>query len=171
MRALRKSVALKPDFFESNFYLGVVLQDGPWPGHSTNEAEKYLSAATQLTPSAHPQESLTCAWVTLGLSQESTGKEAEGLQSLAEASRISPKDPELHILVGKYSENKLPDYAVTEYKKALKLDPASRDALLGLDRIYERQKNYAEAEVWLGKLLASDPNDPGAFVLSTSALN
>ena len=29
-----------------------------------------------------------------------------------------------------------------------------------MDRIYERQKNYAEAEIWLRKLAASDPNDP-----------
>ena len=158
--AFRKSVALKPDFFESNFNLGLLLRDWPRMGESAKESKKYLSAATQLTPSNHPQQSLTCAWNTLGLEQEWTGEETEGLRSLDEASKISPDDPEPHILAGKYSENKLPEYAVVEYKKALELDPASRDALLGLDRIYESQKNYAEAEVWLRKLLASEPNDP-----------
>jgi tetratricopeptide (TPR) repeat protein len=65
--ALRKSVALKPDFFESNFSLGFMLRDGPWPGHSTNESEKYLSAATQLTPSASAGVIDVCmghAWVS-----------------------------------------------------------------------------------------------------------
>ena len=87
--------------------------------------------------------------------QEWAGEETEGLQSLAEASKLSPNDPEPHILAGKYSENQHPERAAIEYKKALELDPTSRDAFLGLERIYERQKNYAEAEVWLRKLAAS----------------
>jgi tetratricopeptide (TPR) repeat protein len=166
--AFRRSVALKPDFFESNFHLGLMLEGGPWPGagYSAKESEKYLRAATQLTPSAHPQESLTCAWIALGSLQEWTGEETEGLQSLAEASRISPNDPEPHLLAGNYSEAKHPERAISEYKKVLEVDPTSRDAFLGLDRIYERQNNYPEAEVWLRKLVAIDPDDPARLYLA-----
>lgn len=162
--AFRKSVALKPDFFESNFNLGFLLRD--WPrAQSTKESEKYLRAATQLTPSAHPQESLMCAWLTLGLVQMWAGETVDGLLSFAEASKLYPNDPEPHILAGKYSENNNPERAAIEYKKALELDPTSRDAFLGLDRIYERQKNYAEAEIWLRKLVASNPDEPARLYL------
>jgi tetratricopeptide (TPR) repeat protein len=157
--AFRKSVELKPDFFESNFNLGFLLRD--WPrAQSAKESEKYLRAATQLTPSVHPRESLMCAWDTLGLVQMWAGETTDGLLSFAEASKLYPNDPEPHIHAGKYSENKDPERAVMEYRKTLELDPTSRDAFLGLDRIYERQKNYAEAEVWLRKLAATDPGDP-----------
>ncbi len=169
--AFRKSVALKPDFFESNFNLGFLLRDWPRAGQSTKESEKYLSAATQLTPSAHPQESLMCAWLTLGLVQVWAGGTADGLLSFAEASKLYPNDPEPHILAGKYSENNNPERAAIEYKKALELDSTSRDAFLGLDRIYESQKNYAEAEIWLRKLEASDPDDPAPRLYLGQALS
>jgi len=163
--AFRKSVALKPDFFESNFNLGLLLRDWPRAGESAKESEKYLTAATQLTPSAHPQQSLMCAWLTLGLVQMWAGETADGLLSFAEASKLFPNDPEPHIMAGKYTENKNPERAAIEYKKTLELDPTSRDAFLGLDRIYESQKNYAEAEIWLSKLEASDPDDPSPRLL------
>ena len=100
-----------------------------------------------------------CAWDTLGLVQM-WGETTDGLSSFAEASKLYPNDPDPHIHAGKYSENSNPERAAVEYKKALAVDPTSRDAFLGLDRIYERQKNYAEAKVWLRKLAAIDPDDP-----------
>ena len=49
--AYRKSVAAKPDVFESNLNLGLML------ARSKNlEAEPFLRAATTLKPTAHPDE-------------------------------------------------------------------------------------------------------------------
>ncbi len=50
--AYRKAVVAKPDVFESNLNLGLLLAK---QGDSA-EAAKYLKAATQLKPTANPQE-------------------------------------------------------------------------------------------------------------------
>src|SRR4051812_19427304 len=49
--AYRKSVAAKPDVFESNLNLGLMLVRTSQP-----DAEKYLRAATTLTPTSHVDE-------------------------------------------------------------------------------------------------------------------
>src|SRR5277367_793305 len=46
--AYRKAVAAKPDVFESNLNLGLSLAKAGQP-----DAEQYLRAATQLTPTSH----------------------------------------------------------------------------------------------------------------------
>ena len=66
MDAYRKSVAAKPDVFESNLNLGILLaRQG-----DTEEAAKYLKAATQLKPTANTDEGLARAWLSLGLVEE-----------------------------------------------------------------------------------------------------
>ena len=65
--AYRKAVAAKPDVFESNMNLGLLLAK---QGDNA-EAAKYLKAATQLKPSANPQEGLARAWQALGRVEES----------------------------------------------------------------------------------------------------
>src|SRR5579871_2397666 len=53
IEAYRKSVAAKPDVFESNLNLGLMLARANQP-----DAEKYLGAAVKLKPSANPNEGL-----------------------------------------------------------------------------------------------------------------
>ena len=61
IEAYRKAVAAKPDVFESNLNLGLMLAQTGSP-----EAEQFLHAATQLKPSSNPQEGLARAWLSLG---------------------------------------------------------------------------------------------------------
>lgn len=58
--AYRKSVAAKPDVFESNLNLGLQLAKTTQP-----DAEKFLRAATQLTPTSHVAEGKARAWISL----------------------------------------------------------------------------------------------------------
>src|SRR5215472_17949575 len=58
--AYRKSVAAKPDVFESNLNLGLQLAKTGDP-----DAEQFLRAATQLKPTSHPGEGLARAWLSL----------------------------------------------------------------------------------------------------------
>ena len=163
--AFRKSIAAKPDVFESNLDLGILLLQQS----KHDEAAKYLKTATQLKPTAHPEESLFKAWMALGWDLMDLNP-PEALRAFAEASKLKPGDPEPHSDAGKtYERNayrrlgmdgtteSIFNSAATEYKAALELDPTSLDALLGLDRIYESQKKYAEAEIWLRKLVAIQP--------------
>ncbi len=158
--AYRKSVAAKPEVFESNLDLGLVLakQGG------NAEAAKYLRAATQLTPTAHPQESLARAWQSLGRVQEASDPQS-ALVAYAEAAKLAPADPAPHLAAaGILQKQAQLDAAAREYRTAAALDPHSREALAGLTNIALAQKNYADAEAALRKELAIDPQNTAAQV-------
>ena len=158
--AYRKSVAAKPDVFESNLNLGLLLAKN---GDNV-EAAKYLQAATQLKPTDHPETSLARAWQALGRVQEATAPQ-QALAAYAEAAALNPKDPQPHISAATLLLNQRDfDAAAREYQIALQLDPASKDALSGLIDAYTAQKKYSDAEAALRKLLATDPQNSAAHM-------
>ena len=156
--AYRKSVAAKPDVFESNLNLGIQLAKAGQP-----DAEQFLRAATQLKPTAHVAEGQERAWLSLARVLEATRLE-EAIAAYRRAAILQPKDPEPHLAAGLLFEKqeKFSD-AVEEYKSALALDPAS-DALTGLANIYMRGRHFPEAEECLRKLVALHPEQTAAHV-------
>jgi tetratricopeptide (TPR) repeat protein len=58
--AYRKSVTAKPEVFESNLNLGLMLERNKDPN-----AEQFLRAATTLKPTVHPEEGQERAWLAL----------------------------------------------------------------------------------------------------------
>jgi tetratricopeptide (TPR) repeat protein len=157
--AYRKSVAAKPSVFESNLNLGLMLVKAGQPG-----AEEFLRAATRLKPTAHAQEGLARAWLSLGHVLETTNPGA-AIEAYAQAAHLDPKDPEPHLSAGPLLEaqNRFAD-AEQEYKQAFALDPSSSDALTGMANIYMRGHRYTEAEEILRKLVALHPTDAGAHM-------
>ena len=160
INAYRKSVAAKPDGFESNLNLGILLAR---QGNS-EEAIKYLKAATQLKPTANPDEGQARAWLSLGLVEEASDPK-QALADYAQASKLTPFDPEPHLSAGILQEKqeKL-DEAAREYQIAATLDSKSTEPIAGLANVYSKQKKYAEAEAQLRKLLAIDPGNQNARV-------
>jgi tetratricopeptide (TPR) repeat protein len=157
--AYRKSVAAKPDVFESNLNLGLMLAK---TGHP--DAEQFLRTATKLKPSAHAEEGQARAWLSLAKVLEGS-KPNEAIEAYHQAGTLQPKDPEPHLSAGLLLEKQ--DHsadAEEEYKQVLTLDPSSADALAGLANIFMRGQRYAEAEDVLRKLLAARPNDAGAHM-------
>src|SRR6266851_4263045 len=161
--AYRKSVAAKPDVFESNLNLGLQLAKS---GHS--EAENFLRAATQLKPSSNISEGKFRAWLSLANVLEKSNRE-EALTAYHQAAILQPKDPEPHLAAGHLLEqdNKFAD-AEQEYKQALALDPAS-DALTGLANIYMRGRRFAEAEEYGDLAFAASENKD--YSLTVKALD
>jgi Flp pilus assembly protein TadD len=158
--AYRKSVEAKPDVFESNLNLGILLaRQG-----DNAEAEKYLKAATQLKPTANSDEGLARAWLSLGLVQEKNDPE-HALAAYASAAKFSPSDPEPHLSAGHLLEtqDKLEE-AAREYQTAAKLDPKSVEPITGLVNVYSKQKKFTQAEAELRKLLALAPGNNAAQV-------
>ena len=147
--AYRKSVAAKPDVFESNLNLGLQLAKTGQP-----DAEKFLRAATRLKPTSHVEEGQYRAWLALGQTLEKS-KPEEALGAYQKAAEFQPKEAEPHFAAGMLleQENKFAD-AEQEYKRALELDPGSRDAVMGLANVYMRGRRFPEAEDYLRKLLA-----------------
>lgn len=156
--AYRKSVAAKPDVFESNLNLGIQLAKAGQP-----EAEQFLRAATTLTPTSHVAEGRARAWLSLAHVLQST-KPDEAIAAYREAAALQPNDPESHVAAGMLleGEGKFSD-AETEYKQALALDPSS-DALTGLANIYMRGRRFPEAEEYLQKIVAAQPGNAAAHV-------
>ena len=156
--AYRKSVDAKPDVFESNLNLGILLaRQG-----DKAEAAKYLKAATQLKPTANTNEGLARAWLSLGQVEQSQDPQ-QALAAYAQASKLTPSDPEPHLSAGLLLEkqNKL-DEAAQEYQAAAALDPKSPEPITGLANVYLKQKNLAGAETQLRKILATDPSNDNA---------
>jgi len=152
--AYRKSVAAKPDVFESNLNLGLMLAKS-----GQGDAEQFLRAATTLTPTGNREQGQARAWLSLGHILE-TSKPEEATAAYLHAAALTPKDPEPHLSAGQLLEkqNRFAD-AEQQYKQALALDPQSSDALTGLANVYLRGKRLADAEPVLRQLAALRPND------------
>lgn len=147
--AYRKSVAAKPDVFESNLNLGLQLAKTGQP-----DAEKFLQAATHLKPSSHGAAGQYRAWLALGQTIEKA-KPEQALRAFRQASALQPKEAEPHLSAAELleEENKFAD-AEQEYKQALALDSQSSDAVIGLANIYMHARRFPEAEDYLRRLLA-----------------
>jgi tetratricopeptide (TPR) repeat protein len=156
--AYRKSVAAKPDVFESNLNLGLQLAKAGQP-----DAAQFLLAATQLKPTSHIAEGHARAWISLAHVLEAT-KPDEAIADYGKAAALQPKDPEPHLAAGLLFEKmgKFAD-AESEYKQALALGP-SPDAVTGLANIYMRGNRLPEAEVELKKLVAAHPEQADARI-------
>lgn len=152
--AYRKSVAAKPDVFESNLNLGLTLAQSGNP-----EAEKYLRAATGLKPTSHVEEGQVRAWLSLAHLLEAS-KPDEAIEAYRRAEALQPKDPEPHLAAGQLFEkqNELKN-AEQEYEQASKLDPGSPDAITALANAYMRERQFPQAEQMLRQLAAAHPND------------
>ena len=157
--AYRQSVRAKPDVFESNLNLGLMLAKNSQPG-----AEEFLKAATRLTPTSHFDEGRAGAWIALAHVVEEKDPD-QAIEAYRQAAELQPKDPEPRLSAGALfeNENKFAD-AEEQYKQALTLDPASSDAVVGLANIYMRGKRFPEAEAYLKRVIVQRPNDAVAHV-------
>ena len=155
--AYRKSVAAKPDVFESNLNLGLMLAKTGQP-----DAEQFLRTATTLKPTAHIDEGHARAWLSLAHVLETT-KPDEAIEAYKQAAALDPKTPEPHLSAGLLleKENRFAD-AEQEYKQALAVDPSSSDALTGMANIYMRGQRLVDAEEVLKKITAMHPDDASA---------
>jgi tetratricopeptide (TPR) repeat protein len=157
--AYRKSVAAKPDVFESNLNLGLALADAGQPN-----AEQFLRAATKLKPSSDPAEGHKRAWIALGRFLELT-KPDEAADAFRQAAALDPTDPEPHLLAGSlFEKQQHPADAEKEYQQVLALTPDSADALTALTNLYMRQRRFSDAEPLLRKIVAIHPNDSSAHL-------
>lgn len=162
VEAYRKSVAAKPDFFESNLDLGLLLAE---QGDAA-ESAKYLQAATQLKPSdpAHAERGMFLAWDSLGRVLEGSSPQ-QALDAYRYAVELQPGNLDLHLRVARLLEKK-PDLpaAEAEYQKAAKLDPKSEEALRGLTNVYITEGKVSEAEKALTAYLQVDPSSAQAHL-------
>jgi Flp pilus assembly protein TadD len=154
--AYRKSVLAKPEVFESNLNLGLMLVRANNP-----DAEQFLRAATTLKPTAHVEEGQARAWLALAHLLENK-KPDDALQAYRKASELTPRDPEPHLSAGLLHERQKEfSAAEAEYKQALALDPKSSEAAIGLTNIYMKSGRLGDAEPLLRRIASERPDDAG----------
>jgi Flp pilus assembly protein TadD len=152
--AYRKSVAAKPEVFESNLNLGLMLVRANSP-----EAEQFLSAATKLTPSDHVNEGQARAFLDLAHLLEDK-KPEEAFADYHKAAELMPKDPEPHLSAALLHERRKEfSDAEIEYKQVFAIDSQSAEAVIGLTNIYMKSGQLSEAEPLLRKLVAARAGD------------
>ena len=95
-------MAAKPDVFESNLNLGLMLAKLARP-----QAEQFLRAATKLKPNANVDEGHARAWLSLAHVLE-TSKPEEAIAAYKQAARSNPKNPEPHLAAGLLLEKRKP---------------------------------------------------------------
>src|SRR5713226_8596766 len=159
IEAYRKSVAAKPDVFESNLNLGVLLAD-----ENKTEAANFLRAAIKLKPAQNPQQGMFRAWAALGRALDASDAKSAA-EAYLQAARLKPGNAEPH-LAAAIALERAGDLASAEaeFKQAAQLDPKSSQALAGLVNVYSREKKFTEAEAALRRLLAADPANATAHV-------
>ena len=152
--AYRKSVAAKPDVFESNLNLGLMLAKTGQP-----DAEQFLRAATTLKPTANADEGRARAWLALAHVLEA-GKPGQAIEAYKQAAALDPKSIEPLLSAGALleKENRFAD-AEQEYKQALAIDPDSFDALTATANLYLREQRFVDAEQILDKIIAMHPEN------------
>jgi Flp pilus assembly protein TadD len=154
--AYRKSVAAKPEVFESNLNLGLMLVRANNP-----EAETFLRTATTLKPTAQVEEGQARAWLALAHLLENK-KPEDALQAYRKASELRPQDPEPHLSAGLLRERQKEfSDAEAEYKQVMTIDPHSTEAAIGLTNIYMKSGRLADAEPLLRRLASERTNDAG----------
>jgi Flp pilus assembly protein TadD len=156
IHAYRQSVAAKPEVFETNLNLGLMLVRFNSP-----EAERYLRAATGLKPTDHVEEGQARAWLALAHLLENT-KPEDALAAYRKASELTPKDPEPHLSAGLLQERQKEfSAAEAEYKQVLAVDPHSTEATIALTNLYMKSGRLGEAEPLLRRLATDRPDDAG----------
>jgi predicted Zn-dependent protease len=157
--AYRKSVAAKPEVFESNLNLGLQLAKTGQPG-----AEEFLRAATHLKPTSNAADGQYRAWLSLAQTIAKV-KPEEALAAYQQAATLQPKEVEPHLSAGQLleQENKFAD-AEQEYKQALAIDSQSTDAVIALANIYMRGRRFPEAEDYLRKLLVEHADSAAVHI-------
>ncbi|SRR5579872_1235468 len=157
--AYRKSVAAKPDVFESNLNLGLQLAKT-----DQADAQQFLRAATKLKPTSHAAEGKYRAWLALGNVLDKSEPD-QALDAFHHAALVQPKEAEPHLDAGMIleRENKAAD-AESEYKAALAIEPESADAVIALANLYMHGHRFADAEIYLRKLVKEQPAEAAAQI-------
>jgi len=159
IEAYRKAVAAKPDLFEANLNLGILLGEAGNP-----EAEKYLRAATGLKPSGAPALGHERAWLSLAHVLESKDPQ-EAATAYREAAKLAPGDVEPHLAAGIFFEkqNRFAD-AEREYQQVVELDPKSAEGMAGLVNVYTKTQRLPEVEKMLRRYLELNPQNQTAHL-------
>jgi len=157
---LNESVARDPSFFRGFCQLAFVHDAFYFFGHDRTSsrlalAEAALQAASRLRPDAG-ETHLARAWNLYWGYLDYDGALAE----LKIARRTLPNDPQILFLTGLIQRRQGHwEESTRTFERAANLDPRNFGVLQNIEGNYATLGRYAEQQVWLGRILAIEPND------------
>jgi len=154
--AYKKATQLSPKWFEARQNLGLALaKSGDLPAAATA-----LKFAVTLKPTIGGQQALTAAWLSLAQVTEENAPQ-ESLAAYQKAAELDPTNSEAQLGVARMAERS--GNAAAAEQQYLKLAAAgNNDSIEQLIGLYLKQKRFADAETWLHKYIAANPQSTAA---------
>ena len=152
----KKATQLSPKWFEAQQNLGLALaKSGDLPA-----AAAALKTAVTLKPTGGGQQALAVAWLSLARVTEDSQPQ-DSLTAYQKAAELDPANDEAQLGIARMAERS--GNAAAAEQQYLKLAAAgNNDSLESLISLYLRQKRFADAETWLQKYLAANPQNTAA---------
>src|SRR6476469_9908227 len=154
--AYKKATQLSPKWFEAHQNLGLALAKS---GDLTAAAAA-LKIAVTLKPTIGGQPALAAAWLSLAQVTEESQPQ-ESLAAYQKASELDPANSEAQLGVARMAERSGNSAAAEQ--QYLKLAAAgNNDSIEQLIGLSLKQKRFADAESWLHKYIAANPQSTAA---------
>lgn len=152
----RKAVGLSPKWFEANLNLGVALAKS----NDLAAAAPVLQHAVTLKPTTGGDKALSKAWQSLGQVLESSDAKSAAA-AYDKAAELDPSQASLTLDAGRLLQSANDVSGAEEhFKKSAEAGDAQ--GMVMLINLLSQQKRYSEAEGWLTKYVAKNPQDSRA---------
>lgn len=154
--AYKKATQLGPKWFEAQQNLGLTLaKSGDLPA-----ATAALKIAVTLKPTTGGQQALARAWLSLAQVTEESQPQ-DSLAAYQKAAEVDPANSDAQLGAARMTEHA--GNAAAAEQQYLKLAEAgNNDSIERLIGLYLKQKRYADAESWLRKYMAANPQNTAA---------
>ncbi|HVG90551.1 MAG TPA: tetratricopeptide repeat protein, partial [Alphaproteobacteria bacterium] len=154
--AYKKAAASDPKWFEAQQNLGLALaRSGDFPA-----ATAALKTAVTLRPTVGGQQALAAAWLSLAQVTEDSQPQ-DSLAAYQKAAELDPANAEAQLGIARMAERS--GNAAAAEQQYLKLAAAgNNDSIESLISLYLKQKRFSDAETWLHKYLAANPQNTAA---------
>jgi tetratricopeptide (TPR) repeat protein len=154
--AYKKATALDPKWFEAQQNLGLTL------GKSSDltAAASALKIAVALKPTIGGQQALAGAWLSLAQVTEESQPQ-ESLAAYQKAAALDPANTVATLGIAKMTE-RTGNVTATEQQYLKLAATGNNESVERLIGFYLKQKRYSDAETWLHKYLAANPQNAAA---------
>lgn len=154
----QKAVELSPKWFEANLNLGVALARSG----DVSSAVAVLTHAVELTPTSGGDEARGRAWLALAEAMEQAGGDPKGAAAAYDkALAFKAGGPELLVKAGMLLA-KAGDAPGAELHFEKAAEAGDSTGMAQLINLMASQKRYNDAELWLSKYVAQNPQDSAA---------
>jgi tetratricopeptide (TPR) repeat protein len=151
----KNAVEFDPKWFEAQKNLGLALAKS---GDLAAAAAAFKIAVT-LKPTVGGQPALVDAWLSLAQATEQI-QPPESLAAYQKAAELDPANADAKLGIARMTERAGNPSAEQEYLKLA--ESGNRESIEHLITLYIKQKRYADAETWLNKYMAANPQNTAA---------